>query len=112
MNVDGNVTSTSAAETQSPEAEACEFVAQDQEPPKPPTASEIGCEEPKRPRTYEELPETEKDSVKRTSTKKIMTVLRDFRQDREAAERKYRGLDADEAVPILMEELRRRGIPT
>ena len=55
--------------------------------------------------------EEEKASLRKLSTKLIKTILREFRQDREATEKKYNNMKADYAVPVLTEELRIRGVP-
>ena len=60
---------------------------------------------------YQSIPEESKASVRKLSKQRIKTILREFRQDRAATEAKYKGLRADEAVPVLTEELRIRGVP-
>ena len=55
--------------------------------------------------------EEEKASLRTLSTKFLKTILRELRQDRVAAEKKYKGLTEDKAVILMTEELRIRGVP-
>ena len=100
MTIDGNVTLPSG-EKKEPSKDDSNSTNHKLNPIDRKTSSQI----------YQSIPEESKASVRKLSKQRIKTILREFRQDRAATEAKYKGLRADEAVPVLTEELRIRGVP-